>query len=120
MLFVMRNTVAAVLVAVGLVVALAGVGSALSELVGLYSATAADPLGERSEAREGKDVSERMFVGVAVGAAGMVPFMIGSAMLKFGFVRKMRKSQAVEIDRHRSKGRAGGARKTSRGSRRNG
>lgn len=87
----MRTVIAIVLVVVGLVVALGGIGFAISELVGLYSSTISDPLGDSGAAQ--KDLPRRMFIGVAIGASGIIPLMIGSAILKIGLLRKLRKSR---------------------------
>ena len=93
----MRTLIAIVLVVAGLLIAFGGIGFAITELVGLYGSTIADPLGEGGGSE--KDISRRMLIGVGVGAAGVLPLMIGSAMLKIGLIRKLRERRAADVER---------------------
>lgn len=98
----MRAALGMLLVLAGGAVMLYGIGSALVELVGLYQGAMTDPLGD---SREGGEVSVEMARSVLIGSAGVLPFIIGTVLLKISFVhwirRKARGGQASrqELDR---------------------
>lgn len=83
----LKTLVGLVLSLVGAGIMLTGAWIALSALLGLYQAALQDPLGQ-PEGTE-KDVSVAMLRGVYIGAAGIVPFLIGSVLLKTVFFRRL-------------------------------
>ena len=82
-----RTIVALVLFVGGLAVVLYGLGSALMELVGLYSGAINAPLDNPAGGEKG--VSDRMIRGVVIGAIGVGPMLVGSAMLGMGMVTRL-------------------------------
>ncbi len=86
----MRTGLGCVLAGVGMLVVLTGIGGALWALVGLYAGAINDPLGqpEGTEAH----VEHAMLIWVGVGAVGIVPLAIGSALLKAKAAAKLRKA----------------------------
>lgn len=97
----MRAMLGMLLVLAGGAVMLYGIGSALLELVGLYQGAMTDPLGD---SREGKAVSAEMIRHVLTGAIGVLPFIIGTVLLKvsvFHWIRRNaqgRKSARRELE----------------------
>lgn len=75
----MRWLIGLILMIGGGGVALYGIGSALTEVVGLYQTALTDPL----EAPEGQEeaASREMIRSVVIGGVGIPPFLIGSAMV---------------------------------------
>ncbi len=88
-----RTIIALVLFLGGLSVVLYGVGFALKELLGLYTSAVERPL-ENPVGGE-KGVSDRMMRFVIIGAIGVVPMMVGSAMLGMGVVARIVKMVRV-------------------------
>ena len=82
-----RTVIAIVLFVGGLAVVLYGIGFALKEFVGMYSSAIESPL-DSPEGGE-KGVSERMIRYVIIGAIGIPPLMVGSAMMGMGFVARV-------------------------------
>lgn len=81
------------LILIGGAVLLYGGGSAVKELVSLYSGAMTQPMEDPQGGEAG--VSDRMMRGVKIGAAGAVPFVIGSVLVKSAlFARALRKSRA--------------------------
>ena len=76
----MRTPLAYILLLVGLLVVLSGIGWALFQLMGIYGAALNDPLAQPAGAEA--DVSRRMLLGVAVGASGIIPFLVGMQLLR--------------------------------------
>ena len=82
-----RTVIAIVLFVGGLAVVLYGIGFALSEFVGMYSSAIESPLDSPVGGEKG--VSERMIRYVIIGAIGIPPLMVGSAMMGMGFVARV-------------------------------
>jgi hypothetical protein len=82
-----RSIIALVLFVGGLAVVLYGLGSALMELFGLYSGAINAPLDNPPGGEKG--VSDRMIRGVIIGAIGVGPMIVGSAMLGMGMVSRV-------------------------------
>lgn len=82
-----RTIIAAALFLIGLAIVLYGIGFALKEFVGMYSSAIDTPL-DSPEGGE-KGVSERMIHYVIIGAVGIPPLMVGSAMMGMGFIARV-------------------------------
>ncbi len=82
-----RTIIALVLFVGGLAVVLYGIGFALKEFVGMYSSAIDAPL-DTPEGGE-KGVSDRMIHFVIIGACGIPPLMVGSAMMGMGFIARV-------------------------------
>ena len=82
-----RTVIAIVLFVGGLAVVLYGIGFALKEFVGMYSSAIESPLDSPVGGEKG--VSERMIRYVIIGAVGIPPLMVGSAMMGMGFVARV-------------------------------
>ena len=78
--FIVRTLPAYILLLVGLLIVLSGIGWALFQLMGIYGAVLNDPLAQPAGAEA--DVSRRMLIGVAVGASGIIPFLVGMQLLR--------------------------------------
>ncbi|MBY0311791.1 MAG: hypothetical protein K2W85_06960 [Phycisphaerales bacterium] len=90
----MRTLIAMVLFLAGLGVVLYGLGSALFELIGLYSSALSDPLsstGPEANAEPAKVVGDRMWRFALIGMAGVPFLLIGSIMLSLGFWARVRR-----------------------------
>lgn len=81
----MRTALAIFLVAIGAIVMLYGIATGLASLVAIYQNALTDPLAE--PAKNEMSVRSDILRSVAIGAAGIVPFLIGSVMLKVGLFR---------------------------------
>lgn len=66
---------------------LAGGGYAMYHLVSIYYNNVNDPLGQADGAEA--NVSHQMLIGVGVGAIGILPFLIGSVILKVSLFRRL-------------------------------
>jgi len=88
-----KTAIAIILFVGGMAVALYGLGSALLELVGLYSGALNAPLDTPAGGEQA--VSHRMLRFAIIGACGVPPLIVGSAMLSIGMwgriVRRMTK-----------------------------
>jgi hypothetical protein len=76
-----------IFMAVGGGIMLFGMFLALRELGGLYQGVIDDPLGQPEGAED--DVQQGMIRGVIVGGVGVLPFIIGSVMVKGAIARKI-------------------------------
>ncbi|MGQ0628450.1 MAG: hypothetical protein ACT4PL_10180, partial [Phycisphaerales bacterium] len=74
---------------VGAGIMLAGFGLALRELLGMYGSALTDPMRETA-ATDGRAVRDGMLFWVTVGGVGIVPFLVGSYLLKQAAVRRLR------------------------------
>ncbi len=83
----MRTPLALILVAVGAIVMFYGGGTAVKELMGLYSSTLNDPMRETDGGAEG--VRDRMLEGVIIGGVGAVPFVAGTLMLRITILQRL-------------------------------
>jgi hypothetical protein len=88
-----KTAIALILFLGGMAVVLYGLGSALVELIGLYSSALSAPLDGPAGGEQA--VSQRMFRFAIIGACGVPPMLVGSVMLSIGFwgriVRKISK-----------------------------
>ena len=64
-------------------------GLALFQLINMYGAAITDPMKETA-ATDGKAVRDAMLFWAGIGAVGVLPFIIGSVMLKAAMVRRVR------------------------------
>jgi hypothetical protein len=85
-----RTVIGLILTLVGLAVVLYGLGSALKELVGLYAGALNDPLADPAGGGE-RGVSARMTRDAWIGAAGVLPLLVGSFLLNLGLIGAIRK-----------------------------
>lgn len=84
----MRGMIGAILMLVGGAVVLLGIGLAVKPVIDLYRANLDDPMGQPEGAE--RRVPLDMRKGLIVGAAGVVPFMIGSVLVKMEVRRRLR------------------------------
>lgn len=84
----MKTLIGLFLAIVGAAIIIVGAGMALRELVGLYGGVMNDPLGQPDG--EEKRVSDAMIHGVLIGGIGILPFLIGTVMLKTALFRRAR------------------------------
>ena len=63
---------------------------ALTPLIGLYQGALNDPLADANEQQTSRD----MLTAVGVGAIGIVPFIVGSLMIKHVLIRRLLKRRA--------------------------
>ncbi len=77
------------LLLLGIAVMVTGIGLALKPLVDTYAANMQDPMGDKTTAIE-DGLRPRMIRGVVIGAAGVVPLLIGSVVLKRSLFRRRR------------------------------
>lgn len=80
----MKTLIGGVLTLVGGALVLYAIYSALMPLLGMYHGALSDPMADANE----QQVSRDMLAAVGVGAAGIVPFIIGTLMLKSVFIRR--------------------------------
>ncbi|MFZ4573953.1 MAG: hypothetical protein ACOYN0_06120 [Phycisphaerales bacterium] len=85
----MRIFVAISLILLGGAVLLYGGGGALRELFSLYGSALNNPLDGPPGGEQG--LSDRMLHGVKVGAIGLLPLIVGVALLKGSFARRGRR-----------------------------
>lgn len=83
------RTLGLFLALIGGAIVLTGIALAIRALAGLYDASLADPLGG-GETRE-KDTARSMFTALAIGAAGAIPLLAGTIMLKATLIRRLRR-----------------------------
>lgn len=83
----MRAIAGGLLLAAGMLVALVGLGGALWTLASLYSSAIHDPLAGGDE--QAQSVQRGMLLWAGVGAAGIVPMAIGSALLKWSLAARL-------------------------------
>jgi hypothetical protein len=83
----MRLGLGLILMFVGGAVVLVGIVYALLSLGGLYDGFLEDALGQPDDAVD--TTQQGMYKGVIIGAVGIVPFIIGSVMVKGSIVRKL-------------------------------
>ena len=83
----MRLFLGILLMLVGGLVVLAGIVYALLSLGGLYEGFLTDALGQADDAVE--TTQQSMYKGLIIGGIGIVPFVLGSALVKGSIVRKL-------------------------------
>ena len=83
----MKLTLGLILMLVGGVVILAGIVYALLSLGGLYEGFLTDALGQPDDAVE--ITQHGMYRGLIIGGIGIVPFLLGSALVKGSIARKL-------------------------------
>ena len=86
----MRTAIGLILFFGGMALALYGLGSAILELVGLYSSTLSAPLDNPPGGGE-QAVSQRMLHSAILGACGIPPMIVGSVMLGVGLWGRLRR-----------------------------
>lgn len=80
----MKVLIGSVLTIAGGALVLYAIYSALMPLLGMYQGELSDPMADANETQ----VSRDMLTAVGVGAVGIVPFIIGTLMLKSVFIRR--------------------------------
>ncbi len=83
----MRATLGIVLVLLGAAVMLYGLGTALSELIGLYQGALTDPLAQAGNTEQ--DTSRRMIRAAVTGALGIPLFVVGAVLLKITLIQRL-------------------------------
>ncbi len=83
----MRLFLGIILMLIGGAVVLVGIVYALLSLGGLYEGFLTDALGQPEDAVE--TTQHGMYQGLIVGGIGIVPFVLGSALVKGSIVRKL-------------------------------
>jgi hypothetical protein len=78
----------------GSAVALYGIGTALTELTGLYQSALTDPLGGPEDQEE--QVSHHMIQDVIIGGLGVPPMLVGSYMF-LGLLRAKRRARRRHV-----------------------
>lgn len=85
----MRTLIGLVLALTGLAVVLYGLGTALSQIAGLYGGALADPLGQPDGTE--KAVADGMWRSAMIGACGLPLLIVGSAMTGRGLLGRASK-----------------------------
>ena len=83
----MRTALGLILVLIGAGVMLYGLGTALSELFGLYQGALSDPLAEPKVGE--KETSKAMIRAAIIGASGIPFFIVGSVLLKITLFQRL-------------------------------
>lgn len=83
-----RTLLGVVLLLVGGAVILWGIAEALIPLIRYYGQALEAPLDQKEEAEQ--LLSAAMKRGVLIGAAGVIPFLIGSVLLKVTLLQRLR------------------------------
>lgn len=86
----MRLWIGLFLMLLGGAIVLAGMGIALRQLIGLYAGVLDDPLGQPEGTEDA--AQQAMFRGLILGATGVLPFIVGSALVKGAIVRRLRRA----------------------------
>ena len=88
----MRLFIGLLLLLIGAAFLIAGIVMGLEPLISLYRGALNNPLGQPGSVEQ--DTSHAMFHGLAIGAVGILPFLIGSALVKVSLFQKLRKKRA--------------------------
>lgn len=84
----MKLSLGLILTLVGGAVVLVGMYMALAPVIHMYQANLENAMGQPDGAEQ--QVGKDMWKGVIVGAVGIVPFLIGTVLLKAALFRKIR------------------------------
>lgn len=105
----MKTLVGFVLVMVGIVIIVFGMYRALSPVFAMYQEAMTDPMGTGSAGANGAasgtgqgsvldsasgDVPAQMFRGIAIGAVGLVPLVIGSVLIKIAVFQRLARARS--------------------------
>ena len=96
----MKLALGLILMLIGAAVAVTGIVLALLSLGGLYSGFLTDALGQPDDAVQ--TTQHGMYKGVIIGAIGIVPFVVGSMMVKGSIVRKLIRARNKARNTHRA------------------
>jgi hypothetical protein len=104
----MKSLVGFALVIVGIVVIVFGMYQALRPVVAMYQEAMTDPMGTEAQASgqpdildsAKDDVPKQMFRGIAIGAVGLVPLLIGSVLVKIAIFQRLRRSKMFAPQAH--------------------
>lgn len=89
------------LLLVGIAIIVFGMFQALRPVVAMYQEAMTDPMGSEAQ-HSGQqdaldnakdDVPKQMFQGIAIGAVGLVPLLIGTVLLKIAMFQRLRRSR---------------------------
>lgn len=95
----MKSLVGFALVIVGIVIIVFGMYQALRPVVAMYQEAMTDPMGTEAQAsghtdildNAKDDVPKQMFTGIAIGAIGLVPLLVGSVLVKIALFQRLRR-----------------------------
>lgn len=83
----MRLTLGLIIMLIGAAIVITGIVLALLSLGGLYEGFVTDAMGQPDDAVE--ITQQGMYKGLIIGGIGIIPFIIGSALVKGSIVRKL-------------------------------
>ena len=89
----MRLFLGLILLLVGAAFIIAGIVHGLVPLIHLYRGALDDPLGQSATIEQ--DTSHAMIRGIIIGAIGILPFLIGSVLVKVSIFRTRIKRQRL-------------------------
>lgn len=88
------------LVLIGVAIIVFGMFQALRPVVAMYQEAMTDPMGSQTQAGQPDvldsakdDVPKKMFRGIAIGAVGLVPLLIGTVLIKVAIFQRVRRSK---------------------------
>lgn len=101
----MKSVVGFALVIVGIVIIVFGMYQALRPVVAMYQEAMTDPMGTNAQAtgqpdildNAKDDVPKQMFRGIAIGAVGLVPLLIGSVLVKIALFQRIRRRAQLHV-----------------------
>ncbi len=96
----MKLTLGLVIMLIGAAIVITGIVIALLSLGGLYSGFVNDALGQPDDAVQ--TTQQGMYRGVIIGAIGIVPFLVGSMIVKGSIVRKLIRARNKSREAHRA------------------
>lgn len=101
----MRLGLGLFLMLVGGGIMLFGIFLALRAFVGLYQGVLNDPMGDGNAPggpEPGEVAQHGMYQGVIIGAIGVVPFLIGTVMVKVAVIQKLARAKNKSREPHRT------------------
>ncbi len=87
----MRLLIGLILLFIGAALIMAGIVMGLLPLIHLYQGALTDAINQPANIEQ--DTSRAMFRGIIIGALGVLPFLIGSALVKVSIFQKLRKNK---------------------------
>jgi hypothetical protein len=99
----MKTLVGSALLLIGIAIIVFGMFQALRPVVAMYQEAITDPMGSSAQASgqpnvldsADNDVPNQMFRGIAIGAVGLVPLLLGTVMLKIALFQRFRRSRLL-------------------------
>ena len=105
-----KTLVGFTLVILGVCIIVFGMFQALRPVVAMYQEAMTDPMGTEAQ-HSGQpdildnakdDVPKQMIAGIAIGAVGLVPLLIGSVLVKIAIFQRLRRSKMFAPQSHLS------------------